>query len=131
MDACETYALQWAKKEDVELDILSEWIKSIDEVVKRRIRQLEHSVNTRSESIFRDPDVAREHSRLRENFVIVPADKASNNYTFDCKRHYVDILIEQLGLNSLLGNPTYKLTDILHQRCWTTTNLHLLQNTVK
>ena len=101
MDACEAYARQWAKKEDVELDTLSEWIKSVGEVVKRRIRRLKHSVNTRSESIFRDPDVIRELSRLHENFVIVPADKASNNYTFVCKRHYVDILIEELGLHSL------------------------------
>ena len=82
MDACEAYARQWAKKEDVKLDTLSEWIKSIGEVDKRRIRRLKHSVNTRSESIFRDPDVIRELSRLHENFVIVHADKASNNYTF-------------------------------------------------
>ena len=34
MDACETYARQWAKKEDVELDTLSEWIKLIGDVVK-------------------------------------------------------------------------------------------------
>ena len=85
---------------------------SNSEVVKRRIRRLKHSVNTRSESIFRDPDVARELSRLHENSVIVPADKASNNYTFVCKRHYVDILIEELGLHSLPGNPTYNLTDL-------------------
>ena len=39
------------------------------------------------------------------------ADKASNNYTFLCKRHYVDILIEELGLHSLPGNLTYNLTD--------------------
>ena len=26
MDACEAYTRQWAKKEDVELDTLSEWI---------------------------------------------------------------------------------------------------------
>ena len=51
---------QWAKKEDVKLDTLSELIKSIGEVVKR----LKHSVNTRSESIFRDPDVVRGLSRL-------------------------------------------------------------------
>ena len=111
MDACEAYARQWAKKEDVALDTLSEWIKSIGEVVKRRIRRLKHSVNTRSESIFRDPDVVRELSRLHENFFIVPTDKASNNYTFACKRHYVDILIEELGLHSLPGNLTYNLTD--------------------
>ena len=48
---------------------------------------------------------------LRDDFVIVPADKASNNYTFVCKRHYVRILSEELGLNSLPGNPTYNLTD--------------------
>ena len=93
MDACELYARQWATKEDVELDSLSEWIKSIGDVVKRRTRRLKHSVNTRSEQIFRDPDIVHELSRLHENFVVVHADKASNNYTFVCKKDYVDILI--------------------------------------
>ena len=41
MDACDAYARKWAKKEDVKLDPLSEWIKSIVEVVKRRIRVLQ------------------------------------------------------------------------------------------
>ena len=81
------------------------------DVLKRRIRRLKHSVNTRHESIFSDPDVVTELSRLHENFVIVPADKASNTYTFVCKRYYVDILIEELGLHLLPGNPTYNLTD--------------------
>ena len=94
-----------------ELDTLSEWIKSIGDEVKRRIRLLKHSVNTRSESFFRDPDVAHELSCLHENSVIVPADKASNNYTFVCKKHYDDILIEELGLHSIPWNPTYSLTD--------------------
>ena len=31
--------------------------------------------------------------------------------TFVCKRHYVGILTEELGLYSLPGNPTYNLTD--------------------
>ena len=153
MDVCEAYARRWAKKEDVELDTLSEWIKSIDDVLKRRIQRLKHSINTRHESIFSDPDVVTELSRLHENFVIVghlvlshlglvfvlilrpffpelavstdllsfehpsvllfclPADKASYNYTFVCKRYYVDVLIEELGLHLLPGNPTYNLTD--------------------
>ena len=111
MDACEAYARRWAKKEDVEIDTLSEWIKSIGDVLKRRIRQLKHFVNTRHESIFSYPDVVKELSRLHENFVIVPADKTSNNYTFVCKRYYVDILIEELGLHLLPGNPIYNLTD--------------------
>ena len=52
MDACEEYARRWVKKEDVEADTLSEWIRSIADVLKRRIRRLKHSVNTRHESIF-------------------------------------------------------------------------------
>ena len=111
MDACEEYARRWAMKEDVEVDTLSEWIKSIADLLKRRIARLKHSDNTRHESIFCDPEVARELSCLHENFVIVPADKASNNYTFVCKRYYVRILIGELGLNSLTGNPTYNLAD--------------------
>ena len=55
------------KLEDVELDTLSEWIKSIGDVLKRRIRRLKHSVNTRHESILSDPDVVTELSRLHEN----------------------------------------------------------------
>ena len=36
MDAREAYARHWAKKEDVKLETLAEWIKSIGDVVKRR-----------------------------------------------------------------------------------------------
>ena len=68
-------------------------------------------MNTKHESIFCDPEIVRELSRLHENLVIVPADKASNNYTFVCKKYNVSILIEELGLNSLPGNPKYNLTN--------------------
>ena len=47
---------------------------------------------------------------LHENFVKVPADNAANNYKVVCKRDYVSILVEELGLNSLSWNPTYNLT---------------------
>ena len=100
------YTRRRAKKEDVEVDTLSEWIKSIADVLKRRIRRPKHSVNTRHESIFSDHDVVRVLARLHENFVIVPVYKTSKNYTFVCKRHNVSSLAEKLGLNSLPENPT-------------------------
>ena len=64
MDACEAYARRWAKKEDVELDT-----KSIGDVLKRGIRRLKHSINPRHGSIFSDPDVVTELSRLHKNFI--------------------------------------------------------------
>ena len=128
MDACEEYARRLAKKEDVEVDTLSEWIKSITDVLKRRIRRLKHSVNTRHESIFSDPYVVREISRLYENFVITPAGKASNNYTFVCKRHTSASCQRNLDLTHSLGTLHTTSRIFLHQKCWTTTNrssLHL------
>ena len=128
MDACEEYARRWAKKEDFEVDTLSEWIKSIANVLKRRIRRLKHSVKTRHGSIFSDPDVVRELSRLHENFVIVPADKESNNYTFVCKDITSASCQRNLDLTHSLGTLHSISRIFLHQKCWTTTNrssLHL------
>ena len=41
------------------------------------------------ESVFDDPDVAAELAEIHERFVVVPADKASNNIMFVCKTHYI------------------------------------------
>ena len=112
MDSCEEYARRWAKKEDVQLDTLSEWIKSIRGLLLSRINRLKSTVNTRFESIFKDPDVITELTYLQEHYVITPADKASNNYTFTCKKYYFDSLVKELGLNSTPGNPTYTPTNL-------------------
>ena len=86
------------------------------DVLTRRIRRLKHSVNTRHESIFSDPHVFRELSCLHVYSVIVPADKASSNYTFVCKRHFVSILTEELRLNSSPGNPAYfSVSEVLYK----------------
>jgi hypothetical protein len=44
-------------------------------------------------------------------YVIVPADKASNNIVFVCKSYYFECLIQELGINSNTSrNTTYKPT---------------------
>ena len=50
--------------------------------------------------------------RIRKTrlFVVVPADKASNNIVFVCKTHYINCLMEELGMSTMTGNPTYNLT---------------------
>ena len=63
----------------------------------------------RHESVFEDPDVAAELAEIREKFVVVPADKASNNTVFVCKTHYIRGLIEELGMSTMTGNSTYNL----------------------
>ena len=69
-------------------------------------------MNSRSTSIFKDPDVAKHLSLLHDKCVIVSADKASNNNVFVCKSHYIDCLIKELGIDNSLGNPTYTSTTL-------------------
>jgi hypothetical protein len=50
--------------------------------------------------------------RLHDNFVLVPADKASNNIVFVCKNFYYECLLNELGFTSTSGNSTYTRTNL-------------------
>ena len=106
MDSVEEYARRWAKKEDT----LSEWVKSVMFLVNRRVSVLSRTMSLRHESVFDDQDVAAELAEIHEKFVVVPADKASNNIVFVCKTHYINCSIEELSMGTVSGNPTYNLT---------------------
>ena len=107
LDSVEEYARLWAKNEDVEIDTLSEWVKSVMSLVNRRVSVLSRTMSCRHESVFDDQDVAAELAEIHEKFVVVPADKASNNI---CKTHYINCLMEELGMSTMTGNRTYNLT---------------------
>jgi hypothetical protein len=69
-------------------------------------------MSIRSTSIFKDSNVAKHLSLLRDKYVIVSADKAPNNIVWVCKSHYIDCLIKELGIDNSLGNPTYTPTTL-------------------
>ena len=85
MNSIEEYARSWAKQEKVELDTFSEWVISVKQLLKRRIYMVSRSVNTKPDSIFDDEIVSLQFADLHDRFVIVPADKASNNVVLICK----------------------------------------------
>ena len=58
-------------------------------------------ISRRHESVFDDQDVAAELAEIHEKFVVVPADKASNNIVFVCKTHYINCLMEELGMSTI------------------------------
>ena len=82
MDAVESYARSWARTEGVDHNILSEWTKTVRNLVKRRVYILRNSMATRYRSVFNDKDVSATLSDIHDTFVVVPADKASNNVVF-------------------------------------------------
>ena len=63
-------------------------------------------MSTGSTSIFKDPNVAKHLSLLYAKYVIVSTYKAYNNIVLVSKSHYIDCLIKELGIDTLVGNPT-------------------------
>ena len=114
MDAVEDYARRWIKREVdqyPELESLSDWVRTIRSLVQGRIHKLKNCVNSRPKSVFKDQEAVKCLSSLHDKYVIVPADKASNNIVFVCKSYYFECLIKELGINSnTSSNTTYKPT---------------------
>jgi hypothetical protein len=47
-------------------------------------------------------------SNVHDKYVIIPADKASNNIVFVCKSYYFECLIKELGIDS---NTSMEISD--------------------
>ena len=86
MNSVEDYARTWAKAENSDVNSLSEWVKSIRKLVKKRIGRLRKVMTSKYDSIFTDPQVSSELSELHDKFILTPVDKASNNIVFVCKK---------------------------------------------
>ena len=59
-----------------------------------------------------DTDVTEHLDDLHNRYVIVPADKASNNVVFVCKTYYFECLQRELGLDDSISKSTYQRTAI-------------------
>ena len=60
---------------------------------------------------FKDQEAIKCLSSLHDKYVIVPADKASNNIVFACKSYNFECIIKELGIKSnTSSNTTYKPT---------------------
>ena len=63
--------------------------------VNEKIRTLKNKITRRSvKSIFRKHEVKNTLFSLKEDFVIVPIDKAANNVAFICEHFYVLTIIK-------------------------------------
>ena len=57
------------------------------------------------------PEVRQYINYLHDRFVIVPVDKAGNNFGIVCKSFYLDVIKNELGISddgNIIGNTVYK-----------------------
>ena len=87
--AFDQYALQWAKREMVELSVLSSWKEMVKGQIEERISQLKQNFKQPTGKVLQNADVKACLSDLHNKYVFVQADKALNNIIIICKRYYI------------------------------------------
>ena len=84
--------------------MLDEWEGEVIIKVRERSRQSEESISKCKDSI------KSTHLQFLQDFqrqyVLVPADKASNNVTVVCKKYCLDVVIMELQGDSTVANRT-------------------------
>jgi hypothetical protein len=119
----------WCTKEHIDMNVLNEWKAMVLEYVNNKIQKLTRIYKNKTMyddpdmiNILDDKDVKQELKHLHDQYVIVNADKASNNIIVICKKYYLDCMRNELGLcnNDNNTNQTYEhvidktLDDIIH-----------------
>ena len=109
-EAVDQYALQWAKREIVELSVLPSWKEMVKGQIEERISRLKRNFKQPTGKVLQNVDVKACLSDLHNKYVFVPADKAPNNIIIICKSYYIETLLKELGLDNCstpTGNSTY------------------------
>ena len=89
---------------------LNTWKDKIIDKIKSQIDK-NIIVPEQTKPILNDPIVLEYLKQLQDRFVIVPIDKAANNFSFICKKYYVSKLLEEVGI-PFGDKPTYKLQNV-------------------
>ena len=89
--------MQWARKEKVDSRALDEWECRVVEAIQTRIDRLRKNKKNPSSVRQRMPRIPR---RFSNTFVLVPADKASNNVLIVCKKYYLDVVLKELDMSN-------------------------------
>ena len=118
--AVSRYAKKWAKEANVDRHVLRDWKETVYKFIDEKVASLkQRKINKRKKHVLKSRVNLDNLNKLHDNFVLVPADKASNNVIVvcTCKKYYLDVVIKELSLNN-----TYKE---VHSDCVNIISRHL------
>ena len=90
---------KWTEVESLAKSHFDEWREKVFEKVDCKLTLLKQKVKfVRANKILKDNTVANYLDELQHKYVMTPIEKADSNVAFICKRHYVQVLVKELGL---------------------------------
>ena len=97
-EAVAKYKLKWSQKERVDIRALNEWECKVNECIEKRIRSLKSKhINRRKKHILKSEKHLKSLQELHSKYVLVPVDKASGNVIVVCKKHYLEVVLEEVN----------------------------------
>ena len=78
--------------------VLSEWKSRILYEVRTKIDTLKTSSCHRKKKVLDDMEVIKYLHEFHKKYVIVPTDKATNNFSIVCKSFYIKCLLKELNV---------------------------------
>ena len=99
------------KKCKLESSEFAEYRKAIIDEVSTKLDSIK--IDKYGKNILNQPDVKNYLSELHKRFVIVPVDKAANNFAVICKKYYLDVLHTELNTNSSYEKCIDKTAEII------------------
>ena len=105
----DNFIKKWSKKEKIPEIHFENWSNELLKYVKHTLKNIcDHNITDKN-IVLQDPEVIKCLKTLQEKFVIVPVDKASNNFAFICKNFYINRMNKELGItdSNIIGNDVY------------------------
>ena len=97
----DSYIEHLAKIKGVSRPYFSNWKHTILENVDSKVTYFSPRIRKRETvSVLDDISVKNELKTLRNNFILVPIDKASNNVSLICKQHYATLIKTEVGYSA-------------------------------
>ena len=96
-----SFVKKWSEKEKLAPQVFDGWFHTVMAKVRDRINDLSARYRfPKYCSVFDDSAAARCLEELRDNFVLVPVDKAAKNVAVICKQFYMKVLLDEMESNS-------------------------------
>ena len=90
---------------------LNEWESKVNECIEKRIRSLKgRHINWRKMHILHSDKHLKSLRQLHSKYVLVPADKASNNVIVVCKK-YLEVVLREIKTTTTYECVTDDLVD--------------------
>ena len=97
-------------KTHLPLHAFDPWRSTLLKLLRTETQKHKHEFDHYN-SVLKDNAVVHYIQKLHKRFVIIPIDKAANNFAFVCKKFYIDVLRKELGITvqgAAVGNNVYQ-----------------------